>query len=233
MGCEYVGIGGSCVSLASCLFAVNSVASAEETKAGIAFIWDVWIDASSGFVAYGRYWEMNDAAYRLISWGVKYILATLLSLTTALTQAITGLMVGIVVVILAIWLPRTMSLDSKQVWDRCLLIVTAVFLLSPTGFPWYYLWVVPFLAISAQPSLLLLNCMLPLYYLVYYYRARGTPQTFDSVVIWAQYLPFWGLALLEWLSGHRRVRMTLQRLPVEVHRGQMTRHIEGWDTWKQ
>ncbi|MGA8832531.1 MAG: glycosyltransferase 87 family protein, partial [Desulfomonilaceae bacterium] len=165
------------------------------------------IDASSGFVAYGRYWEMNDAAYRLISWGVKYILAAL-SLSTALTQVITRLIVGIVVVFWAIWLPRTMPLDSKQVWDRCLLIVAAVFLLSPTGFPWYYLWVVPFLAISGRPSLLLLNCMLPLYYLVYFYRARGTPQAFDSVVIWAQYLPFWGLAMWEWLSGRRRVRMT-------------------------
>ena len=63
------------------------------------------IDASSGFVAYGRYWEMNDAAYRLISWGVKYILAAL-SLSTALTQVITRLIVGIVVVFWAIWLPR-------------------------------------------------------------------------------------------------------------------------------
>ena len=37
---------GSCQALAYCLFAANSVASAEETKAGIAFIWDFWIDVS-------------------------------------------------------------------------------------------------------------------------------------------------------------------------------------------
>ena len=158
------------------------------------------LDSSSGFVAYGRHWEMNDAAFRLISRGVNYILAVL-SLNTTWTQVISRVLVGGVVTFLAIWLPRTMASDSKQVWDRCLLILAAVFLLSPTGFPWYYLWVVPFLTINPRPSLLLLNSMLPLYYLLYYYRARGTPETFDNVVIWVEYLPFWGLAMWEWLSS--------------------------------
>jgi hypothetical protein len=161
------------------------------------------LDDSSGFVAYGRYWEMNDAAYRLISWGVKYVLAGL-SLDTSLTQITTR---SLVLAALAFWvfcLSRKISTDTKLVWDRCLLIVSAVFLLSPTGFPWYYLWVVPFLAINPRPSLLLLNCLLPLYYLVYHYRGLGNPATFDSVVIWVQYLPFWGLALWGWLTRPRR-----------------------------
>lgn len=140
------------------------------------------IDSSSGFVAYGRYWEMNDAAYRLISWGVKYILAGL-SLDTSLTQITTRGVVLVAVAFWILWLSGNTSADSKQVWTHCLLIVAAVFLLSPTAFPWYFLWAVPFLAISPMPSLLVLNCCLPLYYLVDHYRGVGHPSTFDNLVV--------------------------------------------------
>ncbi|MFH0822182.1 MAG: glycosyltransferase family 87 protein [Pseudomonadota bacterium] len=161
------------------------------------------LDTSSGFVAYGRFWEMNDAAYRLISWGVEFVLAAF-SMNTAWTQILTRLVTAVTVALWAILPARAVPTDSRQVWDRCLLIVAAVFLLSPTGFPWYFSWVVPFLAINPRPSLLLMNCMLFLYYLVYYYRACGTPQTFDNVIIWAEYLPFWGLAAWEWVKSFRR-----------------------------
>lgn len=161
------------------------------------------LDHSSGFVAYGRYWEMNDAAYRLVSWGMKYVLSTL-SLDTSSTQIATRGLVFVALALWIFWLSRKNPADSREIWDRCLLIVAAVFLLSPTGFPWYYLWVVPFLIINLRPSLLLLNCLLPLYYLVYHYRALGHPETFDGVVLWVQYLPFWGLALWEWLASPGR-----------------------------
>ncbi|MDQ7785369.1 MAG: hypothetical protein RDU20_20970, partial [Desulfomonilaceae bacterium] len=60
------------------------------------------------------------------------------------------------------------------------------------------------LTINPRPSLLVLSCVLPLYYLVYHYRAIGSPETFDRVVIWVEYLPFWGLVLWEWSTSSRR-----------------------------
>jgi hypothetical protein len=104
------------------------------------------------------------------------------------------------------WLSRERSADSKQVWDRCLLVVAAVFLLSPTGFPWYYMWVVPFLAIIPRPSLLVLNCLLPLYYLAYYYRGLDRAELFDNIVVWIEYVPFGILAVWEWLK-YRKARV--------------------------
>ncbi len=87
------------------------------------------------------------------------------------------------------WQCRSVPRMPVEWWDRSLLIVSAVFLLSPAGFPWYYLWVVPFLAIRPRPSLLLLNCLLPLYYLVFYYRGRDEGHYFDSVILWLEYVP--------------------------------------------
>ncbi|MBI5248752.1 MAG: DUF2029 domain-containing protein [Desulfomonile tiedjei] len=158
------------------------------------------IDDSSGFVAYGRHWEMNDLAYKLISSGVKYVLFSL-ALDTSSTQVISRILVCLVLAFWTLWLTRTAPLDSKQAWERCLLIIAAVFLLSPTGFPWYFLWVVPFLVINPRPSLLLLNCLLPLYYMVYYCRGLGDPSTFDNLVVWAEYLPFVFVASWELLKS--------------------------------
>ena len=36
--------------------------------------------------------------------------------------------------------------DGADLCNRCLLLMAAVFLLSPTQFPWYYIWLIPFLA---------------------------------------------------------------------------------------
>jgi alpha-1,6-mannosyltransferase len=160
------------------------------------------IDDSSGFVAYGRYWEMNDAAYRLILSGVKYGLA-MLSLDMSWGQATSRTLACLILAFWALWLTRSELVDPKQAWNSCLLIVAAVFLLSPTGFPWYYLWVVPFLAISPRPSLLLLNCFLPLYYLVYHYRGLGDQSIFDNLVVWAEYLPFVFVAFWELLRSEK------------------------------
>lgn len=171
------------------------------------------LNAGSGFVAYGQYWEMNDAAYRVISLVVKFVIAGF-SEAIFLTQAVARFSVIVALTFWIIWLFRKGAADTKQIWDRCLLIVAAVFLLSPTAFPWYFVWVVPFLAMSPRPSLLLLNCMLPLYYVVYYYRAHGVPETFDTVIIWIEYLPFWALALWE----YRRSRGT-SRMGIEVTAG--------------
>ncbi len=160
------------------------------------------LGTDSGFIAYGRFWEMNDAAYRFISWIVKYCLISFGG-NVGWTQIVTRTVVAATVVFWAVWLQRFPPSNATQLWDRCLLTVAAVFLLSPTGFPWYYVWVSPFLVINPRPSLLLLNGMLPMYYLSDYYRAIGTPQTFDNVVVWIEYLPFWGLALWEWRRKSR------------------------------
>jgi hypothetical protein len=155
------------------------------------------VDGTSGFVSYGRSWEMNDALYKLLAGGIKLII-TCASLDGTHTPLIGR---TVAVLILAVWsvcLLRSTSDAPKRIWQRSLLLVAATFLLSPTGFPWYYVWVVPFLVIRPSPSLLLLNCLLPLYYLSDYFSARARAEVFDNVVVWCEYVPFWLVAVWEW-----------------------------------
>lgn len=154
------------------------------------------LDETSGFVAYAGYWEMNDFLYRLLLCGVKSI-CTMLSLTTVYAHIVTRVISLALLAAFIGYVMRQPLSGHRQLWDRALLIVAAVFVLSPTQFPWYYVWVTPFLAIKPRPSLLLLNCLLTFYYLVYYVRGIGQPQIFDNYIVWLQFLPFWMVVIWE------------------------------------
>jgi hypothetical protein len=96
------------------------------------------------------------------------------------------------------WLARSPIRDGQDFCQRCLLAVAAVFLLSPTQFPCYYVWLIPLLAIRPQASLLLLTVLLPLYYLRFFFLSRGQAAVFDYGIVWLEYLPVWMLLWWEW-----------------------------------
>lgn len=160
------------------------------------------IDEGSGFVAYARHWEMNAGLYRLLAEAVAYTV-DLLSPGEAYVGTTVRWTVATVLALWTLWLCRMNPGDPSKPWDRALLIVAAGFLLSPTQFPWYYLWVIPFLVLSPRPSLLLLNCTLFLYYLVYYFRGIGEPELFDRYIPLLEYVPFWAVVAWEILRSRR------------------------------
>lgn len=160
------------------------------------------LDTASGFVAYGKEWEMNDALFMLILWGVEYVLQVF-SWNTALGHPITRCVVFAILVTWIGWLNRHVPEHSTELWRRCMLIVAAVFLLSPTQFPWYYVWLVPFLVVSPHYSLLMLTVLLPLYYLRFAFKAHDAVDIFDTYVVWLEYLPVWALILREWVVARR------------------------------
>ncbi len=158
------------------------------------------LDRSSGFVRYGRGWEMNDALFMLILWGSRFILGRL-HLGHLSAQFVTRVAVAAACALWIAWLVRRPTADGRELCRRCLLVVAAVFLLSPTQFPWYYVWVLPFLVLRPRLSLLLLTALLPLYYLRFYLKARGAVDAFDYGVVWVEYAPVWCLLAAEWLLG--------------------------------
>jgi hypothetical protein len=110
------------------------------------------------------------------------------------------------------WLARKKSNEPAELFERCLLAVAAVFLLSPTQYPWYYTWMIPFLAIRPRTSLLLLTATLPLYYLRFYFDARGKAGIFDYGIVWLEYVPVWCMIIAEW---HKKRRAAAALAPAE------------------
>lgn len=143
------------------------------------------LNQTSGLAAYSRYWEMNDALYTLLAWGVDGM-ACLLQLPLVLTALMPRLVAAFVVAGGVGWLAwrREMAVERQF-----LMATTLLFMLSPTQFPWYYLWLLPFLAMHPHPALVLYAALLPIYYLRPLMVHYGHGDTFDHVVVWVQHGP--------------------------------------------
>ncbi|MBI1745463.1 MAG: DUF2029 domain-containing protein [Acidobacteria bacterium] len=163
------------------------------------------LNESHGLIAYGRSWEMNDALFMLLVWMAKIALSVS-GQPPGYAQPVVRLLAATVIAAWTILLARQKSIDPKDFCERNLLIIAAVFLLSPAQFPWYYVWLLPWLAIRPRPSLLLLTALLPLYYLRFYFYAHNNVAISDYGIVWLEYVPVWSLLIREWYVG--RVRHT-------------------------
>ena len=155
------------------------------------------LDSSSGFIAYGQSWQNNDSIFRIIVYISEFFL-NLLGYENFHKFSVARYLV---VALLALWIlfvtfGRTFR--NHDLFSKSLFIVAFAFLVSPTQFPWYYTWLIPFLAIKPRFSLLLLTALLPLYYLRYYFEPRGQLEIFTNLIIWIEFVPVWLLLLWEW-----------------------------------
>jgi alpha-1,6-mannosyltransferase len=158
------------------------------------------LGSDSGLVAYSQHWEMNDALFMLILWIVRSAIG-FLGLDTGGAQWAARAVILSVLLFWTFWILRRDDHSPGEMSRRFLLVVAALYLLSPTQFPWYYLWILPLLAINPRVSLVLLTALLPLYYMRYYLNARDMVRIHDHGVVWLEFVPVWCLLIWEWLKG--------------------------------
>jgi hypothetical protein len=161
------------------------------------------LNRTSGLIAYSRLWEMNDALFMGILWISKSTLK-LLQVDPWHGQFLARVLVILILCALVTRLSWKKPDDVADFCEKCLFITASLFLLGPTQFPWYYLWILPFLAIRPRFSLLLLTVMLPLYYVRFYFDARGNAQVFDNLIVWIEYMPVFFLILWETYRGYKK-----------------------------
>lgn len=156
---------------------------------GAALWWPVFsggLDEASGFRAYARSWENNDGFFRAGIWLVERSLE-LVQLPAYAAHPIMRV-VSVVGVLGVIVVATVSSSPNERDPSRALgAICAAVFLLSPTQFPWYWMWCLPFLVLYPRRPLELYVVLLPLYYVS------------DQLehVHWLQHAPVWALLGVE------------------------------------
>jgi hypothetical protein len=165
-------------------------------------VWLTTLDRRSGFVAYARVWEMNDALFMLIVWVFRGLGAWIGVFADASQVWARGVVLAALMVI-AFWTAIRPIRDGRALFHRGLVIVAALFFLSPTQFPWYFLWMLPFLAVTPRVSLLLLTPLLALYYLRFHLIAVDRVGVFDYGIVWAEYVPVWAWIAVEWARSRR------------------------------
>ncbi len=143
-----------------------------------------------GTLTYAQEWKMNSLLFPLVLAMVE---------DRWLANAV---VIGALGLCLLLLLRRfDVRADDNFLWVG-FLVVGVLFLLSPVGNPWYFIWVVPFLCLFPLRSWILLSGLLSLYYLAFYFLYRGTPQVFQWF-IWLEYLPFFAVLLWEiWGRSH-------------------------------
>ena len=163
---------------------------------GALLVWPIvqaGLPPSSGFVAYGQTWQMNDAAFSVVL-GVAELVWPADEARLAARLAVVAALLALLVVLIA-----RPAADSRETLHRLLILSAGLFLLSPTGFPWYAVWFVPFLVVVPVTPLLLLTALLPLYYLRFAFARHGLESVFDHYVVWLEFGPVWlWLSLIGW-----------------------------------
>ena len=167
------------------------------------FAWPIvsaGLDLSSGFLAYASKWKTNSAAFLMLDGAAGQILDTL-RIEALSSGLLARAAVALAICAIVAWQCRAPARHAQDFIHKALIIVGAMFLLSPAQFPWYYLWVLPLLALWPVPGLLVLTATLPLYYTAFYFLAQNTYPVFAERIVWLIWLPAWGL--LAWEARHR------------------------------
>ena len=144
------------------------------------------LDDSLGFVTYTKNWTNNEAIFQLINLGVKeFVKLFEINYHCSLCAARWIVMVGFASFVL--YLSVTSTNDSKQFILKSFLLITIMYLISPTQFPWYYTWALPFLVLNPRLSFIAYAAFLPLYQLKYNY----------PYLIWVEHIPIVILFIVE------------------------------------
>ena len=152
------------------------------------------VSDGSGLAAYARGWEMNDSAFVILQALMGLVTPTHASLAARLAVG------GLLLAVLARQL-RTPICGLLDLAGRALVVVAAVFLLSPTQFPWYFLWCLPALVFRPNFPLLILTVTLPIYYARFRFVEHGLEDWFDYGVVWVQFIPTWVLLGRQYLGA--------------------------------
>ncbi len=142
----------------------------------------------AGMLRYSRAWQNNDGLFRLIViiWQNGLLMV---GLPEWGAQSAARATAAILLMAWIAWLIRRPFATALELCEAALLTVAALFLLSPTQFPWYYTWMLPLLALRPRWSLLIYTALLPLYHL--HYR--------QSAWVWVEHVPVWGMLTSEFI----------------------------------
>ena len=89
---------------------------------------------------------------------------------------------------------------------RAGLVTLVLVLTTPAQFPWYMIWTLPFLPFAPRWSVMAMAVTLPVYYASFHFSAIDAYNLFRDRVVWAIWIPIWGLLALEAGNYLRRGR---------------------------
>ncbi|MCL4524640.1 MAG: glycosyltransferase 87 family protein [Acidobacteria bacterium] len=141
--------------------------------------WTAWPQLLQSLGQYGSGWRDNNPS-----------LYALLEQFSGFPDLAVGAGIGVVAG-LSIWVAAR-RMDSIR---AAYVLFAAILMLSPNANPWYFTWLVPFLAFFPNPAWLLLTVLQSLsYHVLIAYQASGAYH-FQPFYLWLTYAPFYAVLL--------------------------------------
>ena len=150
------------------------------------------LDQNSGFVAFARNWSASSGVSLVTEW-----------VTGGHAPYLARAILAIMWIIVAFWTCRYLAEGKEAVVWRLFILCAALYLLSPSQTPWYFLWILPFLCIFPIKPLLLAGALIPLHYLYFALSVRGLEDAYRYGVVWVIWLPVWGVLLWTTIRWYR------------------------------
>ena len=153
-----------------------------------------------GLSDYAVGWEGNDSAFRLL-------------MLAGNTKRQAELVAVVAILILVAYVLKK-RMDPMR---AALVLFTAMLLISPNAFPWYFTWIVPFLCFSPAPPLLLLTVTCVLGYAPVIAYSAGQPYIHSPLMTALEYLPVYLWLGYEGLRAMRKKDPTFPPGYLDIH----------------
>ena len=137
------------------------------------------LDENSGLQAYAGGWQRSSFVFGYLESGLSFVGEN--------AGHLARLAVAGSLTVLALWLAFKTAADDKVLPTYLMIIPLCLFLLSPTGYPWYVIWFLPFLPFLPLYGAALLTVMVSLYYTRYAMGERDLYDVYTSYVIPLQF----------------------------------------------
>ena len=144
------------------------------------------LDQTAGIAAYAEGWQTNAFLFGIVD----DISAGILSAPDITSRILVVALLGLII----FQQSRKPPNETNAMSGKFLLVTAALFLISPTGYPWYLVWLIPWLVVHPSAPLLLLTATLPLYDFRFpmtldIASTAATTEWFHSLVVPLQFAP--------------------------------------------
>lgn len=146
----------------------------------------------NGLTMFAQYWGRNALAFPLLVDALGLARVEFIG-DDALARLVVLTAVCVVVVIMLRIRPASLQ-DHARAFA---IPIAALLLLGPTGYPWYYAWLLPFLCFWPHPALLLLGTLFALCYGGFALKPAQGPEYWPLWLRALEFLPVW-VGLLIW-----------------------------------
>lgn len=161
---------------------------------------------NAGLVSYSQFWQTNSFLFYWLNTFTEYLWENdLIGLSEP--NLLPRVIVAAILLFFIGWLSLSTKQSQTQLLKNCLWAIGLLFFLSPTGYPWYFIWILPFLVLNPNFSLLLLTPLLALYDLRYTYQQHNNDAFFQYVFVTLEFLPSLLLLTYQFLSKTKKDKL--------------------------